>query len=72
MDDKREVEYWIGRQFRGRGIATKALEQLPGLVLVRPLYGVVARHNIGSQRVQEKFGIIRSREAAEDVTFILA
>lgn len=53
---EREVGYWIGREFWGKGIATQALTQLLGLVKTRPLFGHVAKHNIASRRVLEKCG----------------
>lgn len=56
MDGKREVGYWLGRDFWGKGIASKALEQYLSYELTRPLYGYAAKHNIGSQRVLEKCG----------------
>ena len=52
----REVGYWIGKEYWGKGIATSALSQLLGLVGARPLYARVAKHNIGSIRVLEKCG----------------
>lgn len=58
----REVGYWIGREFWGRGIATRALRQFLLLVTRRPLYGRVARHNIGSLRVLEKCGFTMCEE----------
>jgi RimJ/RimL family protein N-acetyltransferase len=53
---EREVGYWIGREFWGRGIATGALRQFLGEVKTRPLFGHVARHNVASRRVLEKCG----------------
>ncbi len=53
---EREVGYWIGREFWGRGIASEALRQFLGLVKSRPLFAHVARHNIASRRVLEKCG----------------
>ncbi len=48
------VGYWIGEEFWGRGVATRALtllvEELPG----RPLHAFVATTNVGSIRVLEK------------------
>lgn len=64
MKGRREVGYWIGREYWGMGIATRALEQFLEFVNIRPLYGAVAKHNIGSQRVLEKCGFeILSQEA---------
>jgi RimJ/RimL family protein N-acetyltransferase len=50
------VGYWIGRQYWGKGIATKALSALLDQVEKRPLYAYVAKHNLGSIRVLEKCG----------------
>lgn len=52
----RQVGYWIGREYWGKGIATAALSAFMGHVQERPLYGHVARHNVGSLRVLEKCG----------------
>jgi len=54
---EREVGYWIGREYWGKGVATKALAQFLSQVEVRrPLYAGVAKHNLGSIRVLEKCG----------------
>jgi RimJ/RimL family protein N-acetyltransferase len=53
---EREVGYWIGKEYWGKGIATKALESFLDHVKTRPLYTHVAKHNIGSRRVLEKCG----------------
>ena len=53
---KREVSYWIGEEFRGRGIATKALASLLITEKIRPLYARAARDNVASIRVLEKCG----------------
>lgn len=50
------VGYWIGRQYWGKGIATKALAALLDHVEERPLYAHVAKHNVASIRVLEKCG----------------
>ena len=55
-DGKREVGYWLGRAYWGRGIATAALAALLREVTERPLYAYVARSNAGSIRVLEKCG----------------
>ena len=56
MLGEREVGYWLGREFWGKGIATKALAEYVSIVTMRPLYAHVARHNVGSRRVLEKCG----------------
>jgi RimJ/RimL family protein N-acetyltransferase len=53
---RREVGYWIGREYWGRGIATKALSLFLGDETTRPLFACVAKHNAGSIRVLEKCG----------------
>lgn len=57
-----EVGYWIGKEYWGQGIATKALAAFLGHVKMRPLYAHVAKHNIGSLRVLEKCGFTVIRE----------
>jgi RimJ/RimL family protein N-acetyltransferase len=47
-DGKREVGYWLGRAYWGRGIATAALAALLREVTERPLYAYVARSNVAS------------------------
>lgn len=56
MDGKREVGYWIGREFWSKGIATQALTQYLDVERARPLFAHVAKHNVGSKRVLEKNG----------------
>ena len=56
LEEEREVGYWLGREFWGKGIATEALKQFLGVVKTRPLFGRVAKHNLGSKRVLEKCG----------------
>ena len=56
QDGEREVGYWIGRVFWGRGIATAALAAFLHLVTERPLHARVAAHNGASLRVLEKCG----------------
>lgn len=53
-----EVAYWLGREFWGRGVATRALAEFLKLVTVRPLFGRVARDNVASVRVLEKCGFV--------------
>jgi RimJ/RimL family protein N-acetyltransferase len=55
-DEEREVTYWIGRPYWGKGIATRALELFLTLELSRPLHARVASDNVGSRRVLEKCG----------------
>ena len=59
---EREVGYWLGREYWGKGIATRALEDFLIDIRTRPLYAHVAKHNIGSKRVLEKCGFIIAGE----------
>lgn len=54
QDGQRQVGYWLGKEYWGMGIATRALSAFLGEVTVRPLYAYVAKHNIASRRVLEK------------------
>lgn len=71
MEGKREVGYWLGRDFWGKGIATLALSEFLQCENTRPLYGYVARHNVGSRRVLEKCGFIFLREDADHLVLDL-
>lgn len=51
-----EVTYWIGREYWGKGVATRSLSTFLDYVTVRPLYGRTAKDNVASLRVMEKCG----------------
>jgi RimJ/RimL family protein N-acetyltransferase len=53
---EREVTYWIGRSYWGKGIATCALDAFLTIDPSRPLHGRVAYDNVASRRVLEKCG----------------
>jgi RimJ/RimL family protein N-acetyltransferase len=59
---EREVGYWLGKEYWGNGIATRALEEFLKHIETRPLYAHVAKHNIASRRVLEKCGFTISGE----------
>ncbi|MGK2860095.1 MAG: GNAT family N-acetyltransferase [Thermoanaerobaculia bacterium] len=56
LEGERSVGYWLGREFWGQGIATRALAQFLQLEPARPLYARVAKSHIASLRVLEKCG----------------
>ncbi len=56
LSNKREVGYWLGREYWGKGIATRALMYFLKQVQERPLFAHVAQHNTASFRVLEKCG----------------
>ena len=66
---EREVGYWIGRHYWGKGIATTALAAFLNHVQARPLFAHVAKHNRGSLRVLEKCGFVREAYFKEDFYF---
>ncbi len=53
---KPEVTYWIGREYWGKGVATRALSEFLVDVKARPLYARAAKDNVASIRVLEKCG----------------
>ena len=79
---RRLVGYWLGKDFWGKGIATRALSEFLSRVSHRPLHALVAKHNVGSIRVLEKCGFVLSGEdhapahddgeAVEELIFTLA
>jgi RimJ/RimL family protein N-acetyltransferase len=56
MEGRREVGYWLGRQFWGRGIATAALKLFLEEITERPLYAFTAHTNPASAKVLQKCG----------------
>ena len=61
------VGYWIGREYWGRGVASRALALFLVEVDERPLHAFVAAHNAGSIRVLERCGfrIVRAQTIEE-------
>ncbi len=58
--EERLVGYWLGRAHWGRGVATMALREFLKHETLRPLHARVAAHNVGSIRVLEKCGFVRT------------
>jgi len=52
------VGYWLGKEFWGQGIASKALKLLLKVVATRPLHARVATSNRASLRVLQKCGFV--------------
>jgi RimJ/RimL family protein N-acetyltransferase len=63
--DEREVGYWLGREWWGKGVATEALRIFLEIETRRPLFAGVASHNIGSIRVLQKCGFEMFEEIAD-------
>lgn len=65
-DGRRELGYWIGKAYWGKGIATEAVKLFLEEVPDRPLEAWVAGHNLGSIRVLEKCGFVEKERPAPD------
>ena len=66
-DGRRFIGYWIGREFWGRGLATRALAEVLDVVDARPLHAYVVKSNVASIRVLEKCGFVTvGGHAADD------
>ncbi len=63
---EREVGYWLGRAYWGKGVATRALAAFLLHVPERPLYAHVVKHNHASLRVLQKCGFTISGEDGEE------
>jgi RimJ/RimL family protein N-acetyltransferase len=66
FEGRREVGYWIGRAFWGRGVATRALSAFLHEVAERPIYAGVAETNVASIRVLEKCGFTPLETSGEE------
>lgn len=53
---EREVTYWIGKGYWGKGVATAALRQFLRHERTRPLHARAAKDNLASLRVLRKCG----------------
>src|SRR2546423_2414937 len=53
---EREIGYWIGKRYWGKGITTRAVAAFLRYETARPLSAHVAKHNVASMRVLEKSG----------------
>lgn len=60
LEGDAEITYWIDKNFWGIGIATEALKKLLTIENTRPIFARVAFDNIGSQKVLEKCGFIKT------------
>lgn len=60
MDGHAEITYWIDKKYWGQGIATQALKEFLVIETSRPIFGRTAFDNIGSQKVLEKCGFLKT------------
>ena len=68
QDGQQLLGYWVGREWWGRGVATRALALLVAEVRTRPLHAHVVAHNVGSIRVLEKCGFRRDPTQEAEAT----
>lgn len=70
---ERHVGYWLGRDYWGRGIATRALAAFLAEIPSRPLYASVASCNHASRHVLEKCGFtpLSSDNGDEEILYEL-
>ena len=67
----REVGYWLGRNYWGKGVATRALSAFLEHMQTRPVYAHVAKHNIASMRVLQKCGFAITSEDSDEFLLML-
>lgn len=58
-----EITYWIDKPFWNKGVATAALRKFLVIENTRPIFASAAFDNIGSQKVLEKAGFIKTGTA---------
>ena len=64
--DRRFVGYWLGRDYWGRGVGSRALGLYLRLETVRPLYADPFKDNTASVRLLEKHGFQRAGTLTHD------
>ncbi|WP_166026187.1 GNAT family N-acetyltransferase [Streptomyces chilikensis] len=57
---RRHIGYWLGREFWGRGIGTRALGLFLAKETTRPLYADPSARNTGSVKLLERHGFRRA------------
>lgn len=70
-DEHRLIGYWLGKEYWGKGIASRALSMFLEILPVRPLHAFVANHNAASIRVLEKCGFRVLREEPGELVMVL-
>ena len=56
QEGRRLIGYWLGREFWGKGVASRSLSAFVSMISGRPLYAYVATGNVASIRVLENCG----------------
>ena len=68
---RRNIGYWLGREYWGQGISTAALKQFLMSVPTRPLYAHVAKRNAASIRVLQKCGFVVYDRTGSELVMVL-
>jgi len=71
LEGRREVGYWLGREFWGKGIATNALQLFLEEISERPLFAFTAHSNPASARVLQKCRFSQIERNAQGLVFRL-
>lgn len=64
--DELLLGYWLGQDYWGQGIATRAVGMFVQTIPTRPIHAYVAKQNVASQRVLEKCGFEQLAEIKAD------
>ena len=62
LDGEPQIGFVLGREFWGKGLATKSLREFLSIIEDRPIYARTAFDNENSMRVLQKLGFTRTSE----------
>jgi RimJ/RimL family protein N-acetyltransferase len=65
FDGELRLGYWLGRDFWGRGIGSRAVAEFLEVETRRPLYATVHRDNAASMRILERNGFEMTKAGTE-------
>jgi len=72
-ESEAEIGYWLGECFWGKGIASKAVDQLCRIIFettdIQRIYNPVTELNVRSIKVMEKSGFIKSKILKNSVSY---
>ena len=63
LEGERELSYWLGKEYWGRGITTNAVKLFLEIEKFRPLFARTARDNFASIKVLKNCGFIQKGES---------
>jgi RimJ/RimL family protein N-acetyltransferase len=68
QDGKQWIGYWLGRDYWGRGVGSRAVRLFLDELTIRPMYADPVEGNTGSVRLLEKLGFRRVDVPEPDTT----